>query len=129
MTCDNAASNNVMVEELYVKLSTFGGAASHTRCFLHVINLLAKSLIHQFDVNKRDADAALAVGELKQLATEDEDGEKGIEAYDNWADVEARPEVDNDDSWVDEVDLLTDKEWAQLMKENLPVRLALVKVC
>ncbi|KAF8546236.1 hypothetical protein OG21DRAFT_1375408, partial [Imleria badia] len=49
VTCDNAANNGVMVDELETQVLGFGGAASYTRCFLHVINLVAKSLIRQFD--------------------------------------------------------------------------------
>ncbi|KAG2114233.1 uncharacterized protein F5147DRAFT_570680 [Suillus discolor] len=36
--------------------------------------------------------------------------------------------VDNDDGFVDEVELLDKKEWATLNKEIRPVKLALVKV-
>ena len=110
-----------MVEELYATLPAFGGAASHTRCFLHVVNLIAKSLIHQFDVSRKDADA-----EPEQLAATNEGSEKENDSH---ADVETRSKVDNDDGWVDEVDLLTNEEQEQLAKENLPVKLALVKVC
>ncbi|KAG1843067.1 hypothetical protein C8R48DRAFT_557081, partial [Suillus tomentosus] len=49
VTCDNASNNNVMVENLAAEVPAFGGAASHTRCFLHMVNLVAKSLIHEFD--------------------------------------------------------------------------------
>ncbi|KAG1812699.1 hypothetical protein EV424DRAFT_1277463, partial [Suillus variegatus] len=49
VTCDNASNNNVMVENLAAEVPAFGGAASHTRCFLHTVNLVAKSLIREFD--------------------------------------------------------------------------------
>lgn len=41
-----------MIDELHVHIPEFAGSPSHTRCFLHIINLVAKSLIHQFDVKK-----------------------------------------------------------------------------
>ncbi|KAF9218604.1 hypothetical protein BS17DRAFT_661327, partial [Gyrodon lividus] len=49
ITCDNAANNNMMINRLGNHIPTFGGATSHTRCFLHIVNLVAKSFIHQFD--------------------------------------------------------------------------------
>ncbi|KAG2756745.1 hypothetical protein P692DRAFT_20714526, partial [Suillus brevipes Sb2] len=45
VTCDNASNNTVMIEELHETLPDFGGTASHTRCFLHTVNLVAKSLL------------------------------------------------------------------------------------
>jgi hypothetical protein len=38
-----------MIRELERLVPTFAGFASHTRCFLHIVNLVAKSLICQFD--------------------------------------------------------------------------------
>ncbi|KAG1841472.1 hypothetical protein C8R48DRAFT_620147 [Suillus tomentosus] len=45
MTCDNASNNNAMICELSSKLPEFSRAATHTRCFLHTVNLVAKLLI------------------------------------------------------------------------------------
>ncbi|KAG2741724.1 hypothetical protein P692DRAFT_201650650, partial [Suillus brevipes Sb2] len=44
VTCNNAANNTVMVENLAEALLSFPGRANHMRCFLHIINLVAKSL-------------------------------------------------------------------------------------
>ena len=38
-----------MVEKLGNMLD-FGGVSTHTRCFLHTTNLVAKALIREFDV-------------------------------------------------------------------------------
>ena len=54
MTCDNAANNDVMVEELMTLADGFSRPTAHTRCLLHIINLVAKSLLCQFDVKKKD---------------------------------------------------------------------------
>ncbi|KAG1831813.1 hypothetical protein EV424DRAFT_1272437, partial [Suillus variegatus] len=59
VTCDNASNNNVMIEDLAALVPEFAGSASHTRCFLHTINLIAKSLIREFDVAKKEANGAL----------------------------------------------------------------------
>ncbi|KAF9220057.1 hypothetical protein BS17DRAFT_648706, partial [Gyrodon lividus] len=49
ITCDNASNNDVMIQELTVLAGGFSGLAAHTCCFLHIINLISKSLLHQFN--------------------------------------------------------------------------------
>jgi hypothetical protein len=49
MTCDSASNNDAIIQELEMLTPTFAGFASHTCCFLGVVNLIAKSLICQFD--------------------------------------------------------------------------------
>ncbi|KAG2337342.1 hypothetical protein BDR05DRAFT_895412, partial [Suillus weaverae] len=43
--CDNTSNNTVMIKELNKTLPDFGRTASHTRCFLHMVDLIAKSLL------------------------------------------------------------------------------------
>lgn len=64
VTCDNAANNEVMIDELANLAPDFRGASSRARCFLHVVNLVAKSIIRIFDIKKKDVDAALASGDV-----------------------------------------------------------------
>ena len=47
---DNASNNDKMVEEMAGLLENFPGAANQTRCFLHILNLTAKSILHQFEI-------------------------------------------------------------------------------
>ncbi|KAG2740485.1 hypothetical protein P692DRAFT_201675684, partial [Suillus brevipes Sb2] len=49
ITSDNASNNDTMISELADNVAHFEGKNSQTRCFLHVVNLVAKSLIRQFD--------------------------------------------------------------------------------
>ncbi|KAI0371190.1 hypothetical protein BV20DRAFT_906067, partial [Pilatotrama ljubarskyi] len=49
VTCDNASNNDTMTEELAQLLTSFGGNYARTRCFLHITNLTAQSLLHEFD--------------------------------------------------------------------------------
>ena len=42
-----------MVSELEKMLPEFPGEAARTRCFAHVVNLVAKSVIKQFDAPKK----------------------------------------------------------------------------
>ena len=131
-----------MIEELGYRLSTFGGAASRTRCFLHVVNLVAKSLIQQFDMSKKEADVGLdgvVDGKVKctivdELAAMDEELEEldgsgdtggGIYLEENEGDDDIEVE---DEGWIDELEDLSEAEREQLVDAILPVKLALVKV-
>ncbi|KAG1871907.1 hypothetical protein C8R48DRAFT_556663, partial [Suillus tomentosus] len=49
VTCDNASNNDTMVNELSDLLEDFPGETNRTQCFLHIVNLVAKTLIRQFD--------------------------------------------------------------------------------
>ena len=106
-----------MVRELSDKVPAFGGVTTHTRCFLHTVNLVAKSLIREFDTKKQDADQALAEEELS-MEIEEDDG-----MIDDGDTAE-----DNDDGLIDEVELLDDTERFALENDIRPVKLALVKI-
>ncbi|PBK66583.1 hypothetical protein ARMSODRAFT_851408, partial [Armillaria solidipes] len=49
LTCDNTANNDTMVEVLATHILSFPGQAHHVRCFAHVVNLVVKSLLKQFE--------------------------------------------------------------------------------
>ncbi|TFK61242.1 hypothetical protein BDN72DRAFT_731099, partial [Pluteus cervinus] len=49
VTMDNASPNDTMVVELKKNLFPLFKANNRVRCFLHIVNLVAKSLLHQFD--------------------------------------------------------------------------------
>lgn len=118
-----------MVDELVDLLPNFSGQANHCRCFLHIVNLVAKTLLKQFDVPKKDAESALddAERELLELAA-------GIELEEMVTVAEAgagdKDDEENDDEegWVDEIALLSEEERAALREKVGPVRLVLVKV-
>jgi hypothetical protein len=42
-----------MIEEMANHLENFPGAANQTCCFLHILNLTAKSILQQFEVPKK----------------------------------------------------------------------------
>ncbi|KAF9554478.1 hypothetical protein CPC08DRAFT_614576, partial [Agrocybe pediades] len=48
ITCNNTSNNNAMISELEDLLPEFFGN-NHTRCFLHINNLVARTLVKQFD--------------------------------------------------------------------------------
>ncbi|KAK0218540.1 hypothetical protein EDD85DRAFT_737354, partial [Armillaria nabsnona] len=49
LTCDNTAKNDTMVDALATHISSFPGQAHRVQCFTHVVNLVAKSLLKQFE--------------------------------------------------------------------------------
>ncbi|RDB26703.1 hypothetical protein Hypma_005265 [Hypsizygus marmoreus] len=59
-----------MVDMLPELIPTFPGQANLTGCFNHILSLVAKTAVHQFDVSKSKANDALdeAEWELRELA-------------------------------------------------------------
>ena len=117
-----------MVTELAKLLHDFPGEANRTRCFAHIVNLIAKSLIRQFDIPKKQADEELSAAEkeLQELAQDLElyEVQTRLEEMEQANDEEA----DDLEGWVDEVDLLSEEEQEQLSESVRLVRLVLVKV-
>lgn len=124
-----------MIEELAILIDDFAGAANQTRCFLHVLNLVVKSIIKQFDLpaSKKTSDnedddenyMVEATNELLKLAREIE-REEEITA--SRGDEEDATEDDNVEGWVDEREEMTDAELLKLEASVKPVRLLLSKV-
>ena len=119
-----------MVDELVDRVPQFG-ATSHICCFLHIINLITKLIIHQFDVKKKDLDAVFD-GDAQEIQGLDEWAIKGEEKeFTNSKDHEKLQDrllKDNNDGWIDEVKLLSEEEYNTLEETIWPVKLALAKV-
>ena len=129
ITVDNASNNNVMVSKLEILIPEFS-AGNHNRCFLHVNNLVGRTLMKQFDIPKKNTghdnkdDAALIdlAGDMnfKDKTTRDrlleEAGEDKLSI--------------NDDvrKWIDERAALSQAERDTLDKATRPVKMVLVKV-
>lgn len=126
---------------------------NRTRCFTHILNLIAKSMLKLFDVQKlkwkpadlndslsederelaaqKEEERALAAldeeeRELLVLA-QDIDKEERTTQQENDADDVTQDDND-DDGWVDEVEALTEAERLKLKQEIRPVSRVLVKV-
>ena len=122
-----------MVEELANLLDNFPGPANQTRCFLHILNLVVKSIIRQFDLPKskktsddEDEDNATldaATAELLKLAAD-------IELEEQITVSTGDDEVadDDDEGWVDEHKEMTEDELKELAASVQPVWLLLTKV-
>ena len=122
-----------MVEELANLLDDFPGPANQTRCFLHILNLVVKSIIRQFDLPKSkktsddededDPTLDTATAELLKLAA-DIDLEEQITV--SAGDDEVTD--DDDEGWIDEREDMTEDELKELAASMQPVRLLLTKV-
>jgi hypothetical protein len=117
-----------MIEELADLLDDFPGESNRTRCFTHILNLVAKSIIKQFDVPKAQANEVLndAAKELATLAA-DLDIEERITRESQSEGNDDENEDDSLDGWANVREELSDEEREALDTSLQPVRLVLVK--
>jgi hypothetical protein len=116
-----------MIDELRLLLEAFPGASNQTRCFLHIINLVAKSVLRQFEPpNGRDKDLLSEVA--KELAALAEDLEESVDDHNGEDDDDDELEDDNEDGEQDGRKGMSDEEIAELEESVQPVRLVLAKV-
>jgi hypothetical protein len=52
ITGDNASNNDSMIKYLGNTLDDFPGATNQMQCFVHTVNLIAKSILKLFDTRK-----------------------------------------------------------------------------
>jgi hypothetical protein len=121
-----------MIAELSDLLDNFPGETNRTRCFTHILNLVAKSIIKQFDVPKARADEVLddAANSLAALAVDLDLEERLSREEQLFEGAGDDDDDDNDDCgrWTDDVHAdLSDNEREALDKSLQPVRLVLVK--
>src|SRR6266567_2635799 len=116
-----------MIKELAHLIDDFPGPANQTRCFLHILNLVVKSIIRQFDVPKSkktldgndEDDMDEATKELLKLAGDIELEEEITASASDDGDA-----TDDDDApgWVDEREEMTEDELIELAESIRPVR-------
>ena len=118
-----------MIDELAIQLNDFPRSASRVQCFAHILNLVVKSIMRQFDVpDKKNGDIAdnatrelhRLVGELEceellsQSGVEQQDGDVGF--------------MDNMEGWVNEQDEMDMDDLMALDNDVQPIRFVLTKV-
>ena len=115
-----------MISELELTLPDFPGKANWMRCFNHIINLVAKSMLWLFDVPKKRANQVLNDTDrrLHELA-EDLDLDELNTQLNGYALTE---HIEDDEQNVDEVNMLDAEEQAEFRERVWPVQLVLVKV-
>ena len=140
LTADNATNMDTLSDNLKEQVPSYS-RVNRTRCFTHILNLVAKSLLRQFDVtpnskglNDDDGDArnelSAAEKELLDLANDINQEELTMAQQDNANDNEDGAEDDeDDDGWVDEVEELSEEEREELKAHIRPVSRVLVKAC
>lgn len=121
-----------MIAHLAKIVTEFPGTANQTRCFDHITNLVAHSILRPFDVPKANADAILdqAEKELQELAAElEEEVDNSTDpAPDSELDDELSGEDDDIDGWVDERESLSQVDKVALDESVRPVKKVLLKV-
>jgi hypothetical protein len=107
-------------------LDDFPGSPNQTRCFLHILNLVVKSIIQQFDLpkskktfdNKDEDDPMLdvAAAELLKLA-----GDIDLEEQITVSAGDDEVAEDDNEEWVDEHENMTEDELKELAASMQPV--------
>jgi hypothetical protein len=122
ITCDNASSNDAMVEELEFLIHDFPGATNRARCLTHILNLVVKSIMQQFDEPKGNKDERVddTMAEWLKLAAETEEEEEGNTADGNGD--------DNVEGCVDERLMMSVEELKELGEAIKPICFLLTKV-
>ena len=113
-----------MIDRLAELVVAFPGAANRMRCFTHILNLVVKVILHQFDVPKSNAHNNASLKALLELAGDIETEE---------AAMDERADDDDDDEgvdeWVDDPRIgMSQEDEDELDLTVQQVRLVLVKV-
>ena len=109
-----------MVACLAQLLPTFAGKASKTWCFLHIMNLVAKMLMRQFDMKPKEG--ANKAHEIRQQISE---LNKNAEV-DNM-DEAIKSDDQNNEGCVDEMEELTQAQQDNIVEGIQPIHLILMK--
>lgn len=128
-----------MIKHLSTLVDNFPGAPNQTRCFTHILNLVAKTILCQFDVAKNsgpvDSELDDATKELVVLARELDLGpnDGGVDDEEEKQDNDGEEEEENDrddddDGQDDDQHDMSEEELADLQASLVPIRLMLTKV-
>ena len=128
ITCDNASNNDTMINVLKELVEDFPGPVNQTRCFAHILNLVVKSILRQFDLPNPKSGNSLddktvddASKELLSLAGNVEDEEDVVSREGEGGVDTEEPEDDNLEGWVDERTLMDVEDLNELEESVKPV--------
>ena len=126
-----------MIEHLAVLLDTFPGAANQTRCFAHILNLVAKSVLRQFEAPKKKSavDGKEVDAGVEEVEGDGDDNADNV-AYESGTvdgdekddDVDDNIVDDDEDGLPNELEELSEEKLSRLKASVKPVRDVLTKV-
>jgi hypothetical protein len=122
-----------MIQHLAALIESFPGAANQTRCFAHILNLVAKSILRQFEGPKNgkvvDDETAAVVGDMDIDNVDNDEADSGSNEGDDECDEGDDDDDDDDEEGLpEEMDVLTVEEMMILKESVKPIRLVLTKV-
>ena len=94
---------------------------NRAQCFLHILNLVAKSLLKQFDMKKVPPDDDELTEEEQELLDLEKDLEEEELTMIEVDDSDDSPEDDDMEGWIDEMQVLMKEEQQNLHKMVIPV--------
>jgi len=111
-----------MINHLATLLAAFPGSANRTRCFTHILNLVAKCIMKQFDAPKK-------IKRDDEVPADDEDEDVELVLDELEGELEDK-DIDKDgDNWEFDMRIeLTEEEIDELEDTVKPVRHVLTKV-
>ena len=125
-----------MIKHLSTLVENFPSTTNQTHCFTHILNLVAKSILHQFELKKktRDGEAEDIDNATKALAAlaQELKVEDSVELADDpdGLDIDEDLEVDDNDNdeLQDEHDSTSEEDLAEMEESLVPIWLMLTKV-
>ena len=133
VTADNASNNDKMIEHLATLINTFPGAANQTRCFAHILNLVAKRVLQQFEALKKgkgvdDKDWQPLLTRSWAMTTRSFQMVKKIDGDNECDDVDDEVIDDDEDGFQDEEEEMSEEELRSVKESVKPIRIVLTKV-
>jgi len=118
-----------MIGHLSTLIESFPGAVNQTRCFAHILNLVAKSILRQFDdPEKMDEDLSDAAMALEALAQELESVSDNMGPDEDTGTDELELDDDDENGLAEDRGGMSVGEIAELEGSVAPIRLMLTKV-
>ncbi|KAJ2923500.1 hypothetical protein H1R20_g13594, partial [Candolleomyces eurysporus] len=71
--CDNAGANDTMIDKVGKLIFSYPGAANQVRCLAHVVNLVVKIILWQFNSRRKTKTSEEASKGVKKSKTSDGD--------------------------------------------------------
>ena len=136
VTCDNALANERMVENLVKLVFNFPRDANHARCVAHIVNLVVKIMLCQFDMSKKKVKKDIPKDNPKKESSSEDDEnemtERDVDELVRGLDKEEKEmdEGDNEDNDEESDKVLRDvKELEVMLEEELKEVVNLAKLC